>query len=282
MSHSVRITARRAAVSRPSAGRRRLHIGVAEPDDRRSGLRQAAGDVCSPSGQRRVRALACALVPILAGWNNLVAHRLTGGEYTVVNGVATAALLAGARASGLTWTELGLAPDLAPSGALRGAAFAAPVAAGYAAAVALPVVRPVLRDARVADLSAAAVAAEALVRIPVGTVLWEEVAFRGVLRSALRRLLPARAATAVGAALFGLWHVRPTLDAVTANDVPSGTGGRAEAVLLVCLGTAATGILFDRLRGASGSLLAPVLLHLAANSLGLLAAAIAHRLRGGT
>ena len=211
-----------------------------------------------------------------------MAHRLTAGEYTVVNGVATAALLASARTTGLTWREIGLAPDLARAGALRGAAFAAPVAAGYAAALALPVVRPVLRDARVAGRSGSAVAVEALVRIPVGTVLWEEVAFRGVLRAALRMLLSAGAATAVGAALFGLWHVRPTLDAVAANDVPPGTRQRAVAVLLGCLGTAVTGIVFDRLRGSSGSLLAPVLLHLAANSLGLLAAAIAHRLPRGT
>jgi membrane protease YdiL (CAAX protease family) len=53
----------------------------------------------------------------------------------------------------------------------------------------------------------------------------------------------------------------------------------AGAVLAGCAGTAAAGVLFTVLRQRSGSLLAPVLLHLAANSLGLLAAAGAHRLR---
>jgi membrane protease YdiL (CAAX protease family) len=48
--------------------------------------------------------------------------------------------------------------------------------------------------------------------------------------------------------------------------------------VLACLGTAAAGVLFAELRLRSGSLLAPALLHLATNCLGLLAAAAAHRL----
>jgi membrane protease YdiL (CAAX protease family) len=50
------------------------------------------------------------------------------------------------------------------------------------------------------------------------------------------------------------------------------------AVLLVCLGTAVGGLVFSWLRLRSGSLLAPVLLHLATNSLGSLTAAAASRL----
>jgi uncharacterized protein len=48
--------------------------------------------------------------------------------------------------------------------------------------------------------------------------------------------------------------------------------------VLACLATAAAGVLFAWLRLRSGSLLAPVLLHLATNSVGLLAAAAAVRL----
>jgi CAAX protease family protein len=117
-----------------------------------------------------------------------------------------------------------------------------------------------------------------LVRIPWGTVLWEEVAFRGVLLASLSRLVSVRTATAMSAAVFGIWHVRPTLSALAANNVAGGPVLRAVAVVLGCLFTGVAGGLFAWLRLRSGSLLAPGLLHLAANALGTLAAAVAHRI----
>jgi uncharacterized protein len=227
-----------------------------------------------------VLVLVAALVPVLGAWNNLVVHRLPGrpASYVVANVAATAVLLAAARASGLSWGELGLDRRRLAAGARWGGTCAAVVAAGYGTALALPPLRPLLGDARVAGLDGGELALQALVRIPLGTVLWEEVAFRGVLLAALGRLLPRRGATAASAALFGLWHVRPTLAALAANDLAEGPLARTGAVLLACLGTAAAGVLFAELRLRSGSLLAPVLLHLATNSLGVLAGAAASRL----
>ncbi|MGY1770917.1 CPBP family intramembrane glutamic endopeptidase [Blastococcus sp. SYSU D00813] len=222
-------------------------------------------------------ALAVPLVLVLCLWNNVVVTRLPGSP-VAANLTATAALLAAARAGGLSWAELGLSRSRLGAGARWGGACAAVVATGYVLAVTVPALRPLLADARVADLDAAAVAARVLVHVPLGTVLWEEVAFRGVLWAALTRLVPTRAAAATSAALFGVWHVRPTLGAVTANDLAGGPAGQALAVALGCLSTGAAGLLFVWLRLRSGSLLAPVLLHLATNSLGTLAAALAHRL----
>ena len=54
-------------------------------------------------------------------------------------------------------------------------------------------------------------------RIPVGTVLWEEIAFRGVLQAALRRVMPEPAAIAVASGVFGVWHIRPTAAALRIN-----------------------------------------------------------------
>ena len=223
--------------------------------------------------------LAAALVPALAAWNNLVVHRLPGrpGSYVVANVAATGVLLAAARASGLSWAELGLARRRLAAGARWGGGAAALVAAGYGTALALPGVRPLLADGRVSDLGGGELAGQALLRIPLGTVLWEEVAFRAVLLAALARLLPRAGATGVSAAVFGVWHVRPTLGALAANDLADGPLLRTAAVLLACLATAAAGVLFAELRWRSGSLLAPALLHLATNTLGLLAAAAAHR-----
>jgi membrane protease YdiL (CAAX protease family) len=226
-----------------------------------------------------VLVLAVALVPVLGAWNNLVVHRLPGrpGSYVVVNVAATGILLAAARASGLSWTELGLDRRRLAAGARWGGPCAAVVAAGYGTALTVPALRPLLGDARVSGLGGGELAGQVLIRIPLGTVLWEEVAFRGVLLATLGRLLPRRGATGVSAALFGLWHVRPTLGALAANDLAGGPLARTGAVALACLGTAAAGVLFAELRLRSGSLLAPALLHLATNCLGLLAAATVHR-----
>ena len=230
-------------------------------------------------GRRRALAFACPLVLVLCAWNNVVVDRLPGGPgaYVVANVAATGALLAAARAAGLSWDDLGLARQRLRAGLGGGGACSAGVAGGYAVALAVPGLRPLLTDARVAGLDGSAIASQVLVRIPLGTVLWEEVAFRGVLLAALTRLASVRTATAVSAAVFGIWHIRPTLGALAANDLADGPVLRAGAVVLACLATAAAGALFTWLRLRSGSLLAPALLHLATNSLGVLAAVVAHR-----
>jgi membrane protease YdiL (CAAX protease family) len=230
--------------------------------------------------RRRGLAFAAGLVPVLAAWNNLVVPRLPGGPacYVVVNTAAACALVAAARRSDLSWEALGLARRWLPAGARWGAGCAAAVAGGYAVALAVPALRPLLTDARIAGLGHGEIAYQVLVRIPLGTVLWEEVAFRGVFFAALARLASVRVATAGSAALFGLWHIRPTLGALAANDLADGPVLRGAAVLLACLATAGAGVLFTWLRLRSGSLLAPVLLHLATNTLGTVAAAAAHRL----
>ena len=217
---------------------------------------------------------------VLAAWNNVLVTRLPGypGSYVAGNLVAAALLLGSARAAGLSWEELGLARRRAAAGALWGTACLAVVAAAYLVALALPAARPLLADARVAGLDGGELAYQVLVRIPLGTVVWEEVAFRGVLLAVLIRVLSVRSAVAVSAGVFGLWHVRPTLSALAANGLGDGAVTPALAVLLGCSATAAAGVVLAWLRLRTGSLLAPALLHLATNSLGALAAAAAVRL----
>ncbi|MGY1690765.1 CPBP family intramembrane glutamic endopeptidase [Geodermatophilus sp. SYSU D01105] len=225
-------------------------------------------------------ALAAGLVLLLGTWNNLVVTRLPGApaSYVPANLTAAGVLLAVARAAGLSWADLGLARSRLGAGLRWGGVPAALVASGYAVAVVVPALRPLVRDARVAGADGGEIAYQVLVRIPLGTVVWEEVAFRGVLLAVLGRVLPVRGAVAVSAAVFGVWHVRPTLSGLAANDLVEGPVARALAVALLCSGTAAAGVLFAWLRLRSGSLLAPVVLHLSTNTLGTLAAAAAHRL----
>jgi uncharacterized protein len=119
-----------------------------------------------------------------------------------------------------------------------------------------------------------------LVRIPVGTVAWEEIAFRGVLQAALRRVLAEPWAGAAGAAVFGLWHIRPTAGALAVNGLATGPRARVLAVTGVVAAMAGAGAVLSLLRERSGSLAAPVLLHLATNCTGPLAGRAGGQLAG--
>jgi len=215
---------------------------------------------------------------VLAAYNNLVGAQAWHGQwYPAVNAAAAAGALGAAVASGLTPGELGLGRDRVRAGLRLGAAAAAPVVAAYGVAVLVPATRPLLDDQRVAGLDGRQLAHQVLVRIPVGTVMWEEIAFRGVLQASLRRVLPEPWAGVVGASVFGLWHIRPTAGALAANGLATGRRARILAVTGVVAGTAGAGALLSVLRERSGSLAAPVVLHLAANCVGPLASAAARR-----
>jgi uncharacterized protein len=230
----------------------------------------------SPPGDVAFAVAACA---VLAGYNNLAGLRPWHRRwYPAVNACAAAVALAAAAASGLTATNLGLRPDRLRSGLRLGSAAAAPVVVAYGLATLNPATRPLLNDQRIAGLSGPQLAYHVLLRIPLGTVAWEETAFRGVLHAALRRVLAEPAATAVASAVFGLWHVRPTAEALSANQLAAGRGARIAAVTATAAGTAAAGALLSLLRERSGSLAAPVLLHLAANCTAPLASALARAL----
>lgn len=134
-----------------------------------------------------------------------------------------------------------------------GVAAAAAVLAALALAV---VVAPgVLADRRMAGVGARGTAWRALVRIPLGTVVLEEVAFRAVL--------PALLSPVAAAGLFGLWHIAPTAKALDVNGVRR---RRVLAVAGAVAVTAVVGLVLWGLRVATGGLAAPALVHMAANS----------------
>jgi hypothetical protein len=74
---------------------------------------------------------------------------------------------------------------------------------------------------------------------------------------ALPRVLAEPAATAVASAAFGVWHIRPTAEALAANRLATAPGPRIAAVSAVAAGSAAAGALLSVLRDRSGSLAAP-------------------------
>lgn len=217
---------------------------------------------------------------VLAAYNNVISgHPWHHRRYALLGLCASGAALGLAAAGGLTAADLGVGRGHWRPGREAGR-LAAGMCAGWLAAAALPAARPVLDDKRITSLDRRAVAYQALVRIPVGTVLWEEIAFRGVLQAALRRVLPEGAAILVSGGVFGVWHVRPTLGALRANGLAHGHGQAVTRVTGVCAAMAGAGVLLSWLRARSGSLAAPVLVHLASNSGAILAAWLASALTG--
>ena len=133
--------------------------------------------------------------------------------------------------------------------------------------------RAAFHDDRISDLSGPRVMFQALVEVPFGTVLLEEVAFRAVLFSMLARRYGVVWAIVWSALIFGLWHVLPSIgtheqNAALGKVAGQGLRGNVVAVSLSVLGTAVAGVLFNGLRLLSGSLLAPMGLHWATNGMG--------------
>lgn len=186
--------------------------------------------------------------------------------------VATLAVLAVTRAGRASWHDLGISPRSLRTGLVWSGGFFALFATGFAlAAVAarlVPAVGTWVQNLEVSATEPRLVALHAFVTIPLGTVLVEEVAFRSALPSLLGRVgAGTRTAVLTSAGLFGLWHVAPSL--TVALDNP-GTGPPAWVVVLgTVVFTTTSGVGLGWLRHRSGSLLPPVVVHVATNSLGV-------------
>ena len=164
------------------------------------------------------------------------------------------------RFAGLNRAELGLERSTIGQGFRYGlGAFALVVIAAVLASI-VPAGRDAL-DVPEARVAANELAWRVAVIIPIGTVVTEEVMFRGVLNGLLARVWNPTRALIGGAALFGLWHVFPAWRA-------DGAG----AALGTFVATAVAGMVFLWLRRRSESLVAPALAHLATNTVPLIVA----------
>lgn len=220
--------------------------------------------------------LLVALVVFLVVYNN--ATNLLGlpdGWYVPFNLMLGAGLVGVALATGHDRGAVGLDPAGVRSGLRWAGVIALVVAAGLAALLALPSTRPFLADTRVAGLGLGGLAFQTLVRIPLGTALFEEVAFRGVLMGVWTRQHGLVTAIVGSSIAFGLWHIGPTIVALDLNGIATEPAARVLAVSGAVVVTAAAGVLFCLLRVATGGILAPILAHAAINSLATTAAYLA-------
>lgn len=255
---------------RPRRGRTGRRSG--RPVD--GGTRRAGRPIEGPTADRPAGPWPGPLLGLLAVLvaGNLAQFRFS--PWTVLVGVLlTLALGLVARWARLGPADLGLARASVPAGLRWGGTFAAAVAVGYGVALLIPPARAAVAES--AAGSWPTVVWSMVLVIPLGTVLPEELAFRGVLWGLIRRRSGPRAATLVSSGLFGIWHITPALGGGAANAaVTDAVGGGLLGVLLrvavTVLFTAVAGAVLCWLRARSDSLVAPVLAHWSVNAIGLL------------
>lgn len=196
-----------------------------------------------------------------------------GGTGLVVEPLVAVALIVLARWHGLSWHDLGLSRRTWVRGATWAGLAIAAVTAIYLVAALLPVTRAAFDDSRY-QLGTGTALLTGFVLIPLGTILLEEVAFRGVLLGVLGKRKGVTLAISVSSVLFGLWHVLPSLamgaNRLVASIVGPGLIAKVVMVAAVVAFTGAAGWLLCEVRHRSGSLLAPMGLHWATNGLGVL------------
>lgn len=198
---------------------------------------------------KRIRALV--LAAILVGWS-LVAPRLPTRWHPVSHAAFGTALVA------LTRTPVGLRRA---SGVRLGLLSAVSVVLGVAVATALPRVREEMVDRNLPDGTLYWL----LLGIPFGTVWSEEAAYRGALGTVAADAFGPAGGRLVQAAAFGLSHIADARR----------TG---EPVVPTVLVTGLAGWVFGWLYERSGSLLAPMLAHLAINEAGAVSALALQRI----
>ena len=204
----------------------------------------------------------------LAAYNIFQNVALNKRGYVAGNLMATGVGLAWARNSGLSWRDLGMNKENVGRGLVLGVVVAA------AASSAAPLVRDqervrgMLADLRLEDVSDQEARFRLLVRFPLGTALFEEVWFRGILPAALRRQ-GVNQPELISMAAFTAWHLIPTAAAIEAN-AEGASMSKGRKTLLVFGGSIAAGLGglgFTALRKASSSLAAPWVVHVTFNGL---------------
>jgi membrane protease YdiL (CAAX protease family) len=229
---------------------------------------------------RRTVVLLIATAGFLAVYNNaanlVVDPQVWRRWYIATNLAVGAAMLALARPL-LNWTQLGLGE----ASWLPGLAWGAVTMVGGAVVIftsqRFPAVAEMFEDRRYAGISDGDAVRHALIRVPLGTALLEEVAFRGVLFALWEGSFSVPVAVVGTSLIFGLWHIGPVLQNLRANQVDlksrQGLIGLGVGIALTTL----AGFGLSLLRVWSAGILGPFILHWAVNALGVLTAVTRQR-----
>jgi uncharacterized protein len=226
-------------------------------------------------------------VAVLAVFNVARGTGLLGpSRYAWVSvSLLTAVLVLIAWFTGATRADLGLEPADVPAGVRYGAGAAGIILLVLIVAAVIPAANGFLHDSR-AQITGGRLLYELAVPVLLLTAIPEEFAFRGVLLGSAVRLWGPWRASLITSALFGLWHIAPTLHTMSGNAEVASASASLTGQVLVVLGSVAVtflaGLAFCWLRLRSGSLIAPVIAHVATNGLALTVAwVVVHHPRSG-
>lgn len=174
-----------------------------------------------------------------------------------------ALLLLWARWAGFTMRELGLAGAQIRSSALWGVALGVVLSLPPVAFIALvPLVTgEPIQAADINDLSGSEMALRLALRVPVGTALFEETAFRGVLYASWLRATDVRRTVLGTGFVFALWHVVVTFNSVRESEVVEAAPLIAIGYLGSLLGLFVGGTAFALLRWRTGGVAGPFFFH---------------------
>lgn len=197
--------------------------------------------------------------------------RLPGGsvEFVLAGAALVAISIAFARALGLDAADVGLNQVGFARGAAVGAGLGlagAAVAVGALRLVAPAIVGQQVEYAPLAQVTEAELARHVAVLLPFGTVIPEELAFRGVLLGGLLRRMRQRDALIVSGAAFALWHLGVAI--ATVDDTTLGSPGpHFGLAIVVALGVVLLGgSALASIRLRTRSLATTIALHWAFNA----------------
>ncbi len=172
-------------------------------------------------------------------------------------------LLLWARWAGFTLPELGLAGAQARASALWGIVLGLVLAVPPVAFIALApfATGEAVQAGDINGLSGSEMALRLAFRIPVGTALFEEVAFRGVLYASWLRATDLRRTVLGTGVVFALWHVVITFKSVAESEVVEAAPLIALGYLGSLLGLFVGGAAFALLRWRTGGVAGPFFFH---------------------
>ena len=210
-------------------------------------------------------------VGVLVAFNIGRAYGLLGPP-VLSAGILFAVLILIAWRTGASLADIGLDRRHAAAGLVYGAGAFGLVLLVLLVAAVLPATNGFLHDSR-AHISGGRLLYELGIEVILLTAIPEELAFRGVLLGSGLRLWGRRRASLITSALFGLWHIAPTLETTVHNQAVGSLGvsgsGRVLEVIVTVAATSIAGLVFCWLRLRSKSLIAPVMAHIAVDGLAL-------------
>lgn len=224
-------------------------------------------------GQRRASLTGLgptlALAALLAIYGNLVslspeeARQRFDWAYILGNLALMAALLFWARRwGGLSLAAIGLSRQRLLRSALQGGALAALVSVPVVLFFAFPlVVEEPIRYEAAEEMSVGGFLLWALLKEPVGTALFEEVAFRGLLQARAVAALSLRRGIAATALAFALWHLVINYRTIQETNVADSPALAALAQVGSLAGLFLGGLFLSLLRHHTGNLAGPIVFH---------------------